>query len=1408
MRYLVHLADLHIRAGDVGACRYDEYSHVFCNVVLAIREIASQLQAGNNDLGIVIVGDVFHNKARIDAPGVHLFTQLITGLSKLGHVYLVEGNHDVHQADSEGFSLLDAFTAFFNATPGVTFMRSTGHYMSEDGTCGFGVTSVRDVLDIGDGDALPDFPNPCQFPQSVKHKVALYHGQVVAEGVQQRHWRGSVSDKWFQGYHVCLLGDTHARKVHNSEESGEHVTRDINKSNNNDIFCARGGYAPVDRGDLVWGYSGSLVQQNFGEPMHGHGFMLWDLETKQVTTFDVCNTVAYCSVADADALAQSLRAFEGRLLPVTLHVRSPVDDRVRVQIKDVCTGPDFNIRDVRFCGDFLVPASSSTVREVNNKEVAEEPENACLAFDAPDAWIQYVDTCDHGARKDVVEAHRSMWTKWIKDPSDSLALDPLSVPDEGNCRDKAEARNAKLAAAIKKMEQSVIKPTNNAFSLNYLQWSWLMCYGEDNWVDFADLKSKVSIVSAPNAYGKSSFVDVVGVALFGESATHPGAQLRNIAIATSPDRKPCTRINITMANEEEYEIRRGFLYSATTSAVKTMAELFRIHRDPMQKDSIQGVERVHSGKVPVDTWVKQNLGSASAFAMSCVVGAGTTAAGSFFSLKPTEQMSLLDTHFNMSAVQDLVGILDIARKDTKYVLDIVDSVCRSKCKDVLAGNTMSTIAGQIEKEEEYAAVLRSKLDAATHTHYDTFAHLDVVKDDKSRPKAEHDLSLIPELETIKLDLEDGVDEIRGIVKAMNISKKIDDDDDVDHVDDNKHGCQPMTCGDIDKHLRVVKEMARVTTKFRSYWKEPPPAPIDDASISNLLTHMTPRNAYEAFDESWCVSLRGGEPEEPMGDDAGNDMDVDQKLTKMTDDVHSLQSDLKAVDTSLGLALADKNKVLASMDAEHDRLLAMTNLDDWCEEYRRIKSSGERHEISCGIDQLQAALKEHEDRVTRMVSLRARLASLEDEVSFVNSHTPPFNRECWACRQQGWKVKMDRDVEEAREVARHVEELLAMMGGDAEILVKREELARLMARSKEISRMDDEAATRLALRKRRDVALKKAVDLEEAQRKVEELITMREEILQQLLEAQANIIRVKHLQQHNELDGSINSIVQSEMHKREERQRFDKAVNVMLATMASGVAHKKMVERALKHLHQARSIATFDESYKNLDHLKGKVQQADARVARLHLESAAIEDAEKRMVEYKSCMSMLEDRLSVIVALLEAFSTYRSWVYSRVVLPRMSRHIDATMSMVCASWKVEVNESPDNRGCFVWELVEEDAGRRRVPVSKASGFQKFMLGISAKVAMARMGVTSVACRNLFVDEGFSSCDSDNMGRVPEFLHSLSRWYDNIMITSHLADIKDAAHVCIPIHRDAQGHSKIAWGAKMQPVSSIVGSKRKK
>jgi DNA repair exonuclease SbcCD ATPase subunit len=67
-------------------------------------------------------------------------------------------------------------------------------------------------------------------------------------------------------------------------------------------------------------------------------------------------------------------------------------------------------------------------------------------------------------------------------------------------------------------------------------------------------------------------------------------------------------------------------------------------------------------------------------------------------------------------------------------------------------------------------------------------------------------------------------------------------------------------------------------------------------------------------------------------------------------------------------------------------------------------------------------------------------------------------------------------------------------------------------------------------------------------------------------------------------------------------------------------------------------------------------------------------------------------------------------------------------------------------------------------------------------MSRLGICKVVYEQLFIDEGFTACDSDNLEKAPAFLKALlegGNAYRCIVLATHLEELKACGDVQIGI-----------------------------
>jgi len=94
--HIVHIADTHIRTGDRVIARVDEYKHVFENLIKDIEKIDA---VKNGTAVMVIAGDVFHHKGRLETEGAVVVYEWLNKLLNILPVLVICGNHDFRQED-------------------------------------------------------------------------------------------------------------------------------------------------------------------------------------------------------------------------------------------------------------------------------------------------------------------------------------------------------------------------------------------------------------------------------------------------------------------------------------------------------------------------------------------------------------------------------------------------------------------------------------------------------------------------------------------------------------------------------------------------------------------------------------------------------------------------------------------------------------------------------------------------------------------------------------------------------------------------------------------------------------------------------------------------------------------------------------------------------------------------------------------------------------------------------------------------------------------------------------------------------------------------------------------------------------------------------------------------------------
>ena len=244
IKKIIHCADIHIRTFRM----HEEYKELFQQFIDETKLYCKDLEY--DEIRIAIVGDLVHQKITISNEQILLTTWFLKKLAKIAPLVMIAGNHDLLENNKDRMDSISPMVQFLPDQE-INYFKESKCYLDGD--------VVWCVYSIFEENERPDIESArLQFGDD-KTYIGLFHAPVVNAktdiGYEIDHGAGL---EIFEGCDMVMLGDIHKRQTFNH------------------------------KGTII-AYPSSLIQQNFGENVTKHGFLLWDVETKTFTEHDVEN---------------------------------------------------------------------------------------------------------------------------------------------------------------------------------------------------------------------------------------------------------------------------------------------------------------------------------------------------------------------------------------------------------------------------------------------------------------------------------------------------------------------------------------------------------------------------------------------------------------------------------------------------------------------------------------------------------------------------------------------------------------------------------------------------------------------------------------------------------------------------------------------------------------------------------------------------------------------------------------------------------------------------------------------------------------------------------------------------------------------------------------------------------------
>ena len=421
-----HLADLHIR----NLQRHKEYRIVFKKFLKKVKEDKIE------DSLIYIAGDIAHAKTEMSPELVHEISWFLTECAKLRETVLITGNHDCNLNNSHR---LDVLTPIIEnlGNDRIHYLRDTGVYPIHNLT--FVVYSILDNKENWPKGNTVDGENT----------ICLFHGPVNKAQTDIGYTVSSNSFQvdMFDGFDMAMLGDIHKRQTFG--EGYEHIA-----------------------------YAGSMVQQNHGELLENHGYLLWDIPTRTFTEHHLHNDYGFLTVDVVNGKIPQWVYDE-------IDTKLPRYPRLRLRFTKT-EASDMKRRITELKKLFKVAEVTVTRTDTIGQLKTNQKVNKNIVGDVKNETFQNQLIRDYLERQYLLEDEEL---------------------------DKIAEINSELNSHIDESDMM----GNILWTPKEFQFSNMFSYGEDNKVRFDKAQGIVGIF-APNASGKSSLFDALSFCIYDKTS--------------------------------------------------------------------------------------------------------------------------------------------------------------------------------------------------------------------------------------------------------------------------------------------------------------------------------------------------------------------------------------------------------------------------------------------------------------------------------------------------------------------------------------------------------------------------------------------------------------------------------------------------------------------------------------------------------------------------------------------------------------------------------------------------------------------------------------------------------------------------------------------------------------------------
>jgi DNA repair exonuclease SbcCD ATPase subunit/DNA repair exonuclease SbcCD nuclease subunit len=1304
-KYIIHLADIHIRTGTETYSRYNEYLIVFENLKKSL--LYNKI---NNDNSIILVaGDIFHNKNKVENFGLNLFKQLITILTNIAKTVIIPGNHDFLQQYPNDPSLLDSILLtniqnlyYLNTTTTITF-----------DNIGISTISVKDTLIPGEGSGiikdLPDFPT--NFDKKIKTKVALFHGsfcKTYFNHNQEVDSNNSYPLEMLKDFDIACLGDIH---LHQSN---------IYKN------CS-------------YAYSGSLIQQNFGEDIIDHGYLIWNIKTKKSTHIPVFNPYGFVILKHINSIWHI--KYNNTFSPIHNIINNPnFPTNISIRIDGLYSDIDtlyntlgsYNINVIDFKN--IITSTSKNI-QLSTQHIT-DTNYFKLYFNDPNI-IHYIDN-------------------------------PLSLLLPSNYT----KRNEKISNAIELYQSSLdcSHTTTTHYTLKEILFDNCLCYGPNNIINFTHFNSKSVIINAPNGFGKSALYEIICYAIYGESIPSRNNKKYSASFINFKSTKANTSITFTI-NNIDYTITRVF---------KRNENSLRILDSTLSSDSIN-----ITGNKAIDKWLTDNLGTLQDFLKTSMITQDFDY--SFLHLDPKNIKKFIDDRINLNSIikfKDLIKECLNSYKDTQQSIDT--KLFELNNNIVQIDFNPITVTDKINQLNLHKETLYTHLEYIDYNKYPLDKLQKPISNniDTTNLKDYNLLLNTTKKPSTTFDLNEITPYINTDFKQL--------EEELLHLENNKP-IKPTNCTIIHNystlittHFKDLNTLQHIATNYYPNYTN-----TNNKTISNNLDQL---NSLQTNLNTIMNSINSNNILIQQYQTTINKLNnILHSLKTITEPDISLQDAqdaidyFKVIDTKYPCKYKKYQKYnsqLIELEKQFIKpTISLESCEEYINEYNTLLNFKETYDIQMEINEIKTLLSKQthieynpnchicikQPWIVQKIELENKLITLNNKINY-----SILNPSKYIKRFNYLKNNLDYyyNTIEQHKINTTITN------------IKNNKIFTWIYEYNEIKDNLNYYYDSIQNHKLYEDYKTKIYDLNNNIQTNLQLLNDVQSVNDQL-----------HINKKS-IQYDLESIYYTINYAHELYNSYLTEKYNNWQTNISNIKHILSFKESVKdyqNIQDYKQLLLWEEYYYNEELIKyskiyhkrtktlNQIKEIEHEINSLIIYQTNMithfDNYSKNKTEYDTLYSLqnnINHSIHIFKTILDNYDNFQKWIYNTHVLPNIIKNVNNIIT--------NSTIHPFTINAFIENDGIQFSLNNTTSINKASGFQKFIINIALRISFLDLYNNKSFCSQLFIDEGWTSADSYNRTLIPKVLNYLLTRFNTVILVSHIDEIKDIIDISIKINKN--------------------------